>query len=655
MVSISPLYKYTPLYADDAIRVLNLQPASTYSDEVYVRLEIIRFPSAVGEYEQYLTPYEAVSYTWGEANFSHHLHCEGQIIAVTANVDLLLRRLRKPSGPRILWVDSVCINQQDKNEKTIQIGMMDQIYSRANKVHVWLGEAAPSDRIKWVFEFFREIARSDRDENKIFSWKIDGTKPWDKDPQKSVDRFLSRPWFGRRWILQEVILGLDITVRCGQFKMPWQCLIRAGAMLHSHSHGRDSLSATSLRSLATLAYMSKPSNQLLKLLFEFDRSECFLPGDRIFALYGMVAKLKTTPDAYRKPWRDIYVDVGGICLKEHHFMTLMQHLTAFGPLSDEIPDAPSWIPNWKNARFSESRFCFRDPDHPPQNCELIQKEPSKIYSQDGLYRVFRDFQKQAKQDVKQQKVTIGDSALVPLTRATNFRESLAMLFLHCRQYRNIEQDMLFDTLAPKNMVKCNLLSFLAQILSSAIMDMRLHFNTQDVMVKSEQAFFGKLIQPAFRTPDLAAGHADYSNCFSSLKQRIKGVLETADHNSRKHLQSEILQNFQDGENMQFCEFLNHHNLFYIRIETQKGPVYVPGITLCSIENGDWVLRPQCKADEITPRTTAFLMRPMCNEAIYYRSTTPHFRIVGLCFVAEYKSENELEESTFKCPTGFVIV
>ncbi|KAF2022821.1 hypothetical protein EK21DRAFT_41978, partial [Setomelanomma holmii] len=107
---------------------------------------------------------------------------------------------------RILWIDSVCINQQDKSEERIQIGMMDQIYSRANKVHVWLGEAAPSDRIKRVFEFFREIARSGRDENKIFSWKINETKSWDKASLNSVDRFLSKPWFVRRWILQEVIL-----------------------------------------------------------------------------------------------------------------------------------------------------------------------------------------------------------------------------------------------------------------------------------------------------------------------------------------------------------------------------------------------------------------------------------------------------------------
>jgi hypothetical protein len=188
MVYSWPLYKYAPLYAEDAIRVLNLQPASTYCDEVYVQLETVRFPSAVGEYEQYLTPYKAVSYTWGEATFSHYLYCEDHIIAVTANVDLLLHRLRKPSGPRILWIDSVCINQEDKKEKRIQIGMMDQIYSRANKVHVWLGEAAPSDRIKWVFEFFKDIARSDHDENKIFSWKVEETNPWDKDPQKSVDK-----------------------------------------------------------------------------------------------------------------------------------------------------------------------------------------------------------------------------------------------------------------------------------------------------------------------------------------------------------------------------------------------------------------------------------------------------------------------------------
>lgn len=352
----------------------------------------------------------------------------------------------------------------------------------------------------------------------------------------------------------------------------------------------------------------------------------------------MVAKLKPAPDAYEKPWGDLYIDFGGICMKEHHFMTLMQHLTAFGPLSDEIPDAPSWVPNWNNARFSESRFCFEDPELPPQNCELIKKEPSKIYSQDGLYRVFRDFRRQAKQDVEQQQVPIGNSELVPLTEAMSFRESLALLLSYRQPFSSIEHDML---------------SFLAQILSSAIMDMRLHFNTQDVMLESQQAFFGELIQFQFSTPDLTAEHADYSYCFSVLTRRIKEGLETAHRNSQNCQESQILQNFQEGENMRFCESLDHHNLFYICIETQKGPVNVPGITLCSIENDDWVLRPQCKAGEITPMTTAFLMRRMYNEAIY--CGTPHFRIVGLCFVADYKSEYKLWDPTSRCPTGFVIV
>lgn len=255
-----------------------------------------------------------------------------------------------------------------------------------------------------------------------------------------------------------------------------------------------------------------------------------------------------------------------------------------------------------------------------------------------MYRVFRDFQNQTKQDVKQQQFTTGDSALVPLTEAMSFRERLALLISYRRPYSNTEQDML---------------SFLAQILSSAIMDMRLHFNTQDVMIKSQEAFFGKIFQFQFEVPDLTVENAHYNHCFSLLERRIKTILETADHNSRNHLEAEVLQNFQEGETMQFCEFLDRHTLFYIRIETQKGPVYVPGITLCSIEHDDWVLRPQCKVGEITPGTTAFLMRRVCNETIY--RGTPHFRIVGLCFVAEYKSENELEDPTSKCPTGFIIV
>lgn len=194
--------------------------------------------------------------------------------------------------------------------------MMDQIYSRAHKVHVWLGEAEPSDRIEWVFNFFGELAVGSHDDSMILKWRIDKGGPWERDVEKTIDRFLARPWFGRRWILQEVALAFDVIVRCGQFKMPWQWLARGSRMLNSYRLAQKSFGISSRRVVETITFLSTPSNQLLALIFEFHASECSVLADRLFGLYGMANGPKDPPVNYDSPWTDIYCSFARACVKQ---------------------------------------------------------------------------------------------------------------------------------------------------------------------------------------------------------------------------------------------------------------------------------------------------------------------------------------------------
>ncbi|KAF2273230.1 HET-domain-containing protein, partial [Westerdykella ornata] len=85
-------------------------------------------------------PYEALSYVW-------HLHpglapitCNGHTKLVPANLHSALERLRHPDKARLLWVDNLCIAQDDAVEKTHQVRRMNVVYRRAARVLVWLGE-----------------------------------------------------------------------------------------------------------------------------------------------------------------------------------------------------------------------------------------------------------------------------------------------------------------------------------------------------------------------------------------------------------------------------------------------------------------------------------------------------------------------------------
>lgn len=86
--------------------------------------------------------YEALSYTWGSQNFTHVLVCNGIALSITSNLHEALQRLRKKTTKRFIWVDALCINQYDNDERARQIRNLFVIFKRARKVLVWLGRGA---------------------------------------------------------------------------------------------------------------------------------------------------------------------------------------------------------------------------------------------------------------------------------------------------------------------------------------------------------------------------------------------------------------------------------------------------------------------------------------------------------------------------------
>ncbi len=131
-------YKYAPLQHLDSIRLLELLPGEMESP---IQMNLAEFRL------QENPPYEAFSYTWatedGDYSLSSQIRCgKTTRLWITKNCELALRYLRETDSRRILWVDAICINQNDINERGHQVGMMRDIYSQVPRVLVWLGEAS---------------------------------------------------------------------------------------------------------------------------------------------------------------------------------------------------------------------------------------------------------------------------------------------------------------------------------------------------------------------------------------------------------------------------------------------------------------------------------------------------------------------------------
>lgn len=106
-------YRYTPLpNAVFTVRLMQLEPGD--GDEIHCKLRNVHLGDA-------RVQYEALSYTWGSQIFQRFLLCEGKVLPVTQNLYDALKRLRQPDRPTMLWVDAVCINQEDTQERSHQV------------------------------------------------------------------------------------------------------------------------------------------------------------------------------------------------------------------------------------------------------------------------------------------------------------------------------------------------------------------------------------------------------------------------------------------------------------------------------------------------------------------------------------------------------
>jgi len=144
-------YIYEELVSSNSIRVFDLSPSSKGSG-IFGILRQVSLPEDADTSSA--LSYAALSYTWGSPNDKHwRIWVDGKPVLVRDNLYTALQTLRDQQISTTLWIDALCINQNDVYEKNHQVGLMAQIYRTAERVKVWLG---PEDENSTkVAEFLR--------------------------------------------------------------------------------------------------------------------------------------------------------------------------------------------------------------------------------------------------------------------------------------------------------------------------------------------------------------------------------------------------------------------------------------------------------------------------------------------------------------------
>lgn len=362
-----PLYSYRPLDRASSIRILVLRPAPSFEDPLQAEL-VHADREAILDGGCRPNSYEAVSYCWGDPNFSLSIEIGREnlsSLAITENVDHMLRHLRKKDKVRNLWIDAICLNQQDFKEKDVQVQLMKQIFQQATKVQIWLGRAEGGPDPSFIFHMLKTFAIYSRNVNydNMTLEQEYRLRQWAHNSRSYLDVFLSRPWFGRRWILQEAAFGKDVTVQCGEQKLNWAWFVEGISAFHDTRSlvSVPWLRPTTVSAIETvLSLRTWSRSSLLDLLWQFHGSECSDSRDRVYAILGMATDAAIVTRAkYSQHFSDIFAEVVKAYIPDF-YPIILKHLACFGSLSRQNPHYPSWVPDWTRPRERNSLFELHD-------------------------------------------------------------------------------------------------------------------------------------------------------------------------------------------------------------------------------------------------------------------------------------------------------
>lgn len=260
-----------------------------------------------------LPPFEAVSYTWadgnGDSSACKSIFCGTgrRRLAVTANCENVLRRLRLIDMKRLIWLVALCIDQSNIEERNNQVRWVSQIYSRAARVLVYLGEATKSSTA--LFSFLNEPAQVGQDllRKLTLPRKLPERSEYSQEQViPDLTELFSRPWFFRTWVLQEVAFAKQVVAICGPDFVPWDALsiLNLNLTRVAFDRGRDPSSWSQNSYLTPKAVplaarlqhgLDSQSCHLWNLLTDTRDCKASDPRDKVFAILGLANDMGTEP------------------------------------------------------------------------------------------------------------------------------------------------------------------------------------------------------------------------------------------------------------------------------------------------------------------------------------------------------------------------
>jgi Heterokaryon incompatibility protein (HET) len=349
------LYQHEPLPLEYDTRMLVICPGA-YGEQIEVKVVPVE---SLAKAE-----YDALSYEWGEKKLTHFLSCGGRQIRVRANLHAALQRIRSRDKEQMIWVDAVCIDQENEDEKPHQFRKMTEIYSHAQQVIVWLGEECYHDHLvssslerlrTWQFNGIRGWIRL----NDGSCWAGSGMVDLlDFDHEPLIRLLHDRGWFRRTWIIQEAALGRKITVHYGERSFPWRDLKRIYSknlsLTLASKGGEADTVRRSLDSISLIESVRKKrhSMSVFDCVLATCSNECSEDQDKIYAVLSLgndaaqhaILKKPKSARSYSNYVERVYKEFAIQDCKGNKSLRILFHGLGNRSTSSSLP---SWVPDWR--------------------------------------------------------------------------------------------------------------------------------------------------------------------------------------------------------------------------------------------------------------------------------------------------------------------
>ncbi|KAK0372486.1 hypothetical protein CLIM01_10163 [Colletotrichum limetticola] len=321
--------------------------------------------------------YQCISYVWGDASDTKEITVDGEDFKIAVSLFSVLRRIRSEQEYLTVWADALCINQDDHEEKRVQVDMMFNIYSKCSNCFLWLGEVdlldgeLSLDAARYGLDFieFCDDTDLEREDNGFST-----AEGLDKI-RLTFQSLLKCQWWRRIWTVQECVAPHTAFFLWGPLTIARSPLIHFGLNSNGGKLARRrwtidkadehyfEATGTLLSLLEILSVLRNQIESRSQAMLDGEASISFLwnacdrqaldPRDKIFALLPFIAgswacvKSSNYDISCIELFRRVTVDLIRAC---QSLLPLMGRRQSEAPL-EEL----SWSLDWRRQEMAQHR------------------------------------------------------------------------------------------------------------------------------------------------------------------------------------------------------------------------------------------------------------------------------------------------------------